>query len=199
MDHHLYCLDAESGELIWEQSVGAAMAAPPILEDGVLYVGAFDGKVHALKADTGERIEGFNFQAENWIWSEVLLVDGELYVTALDGKLYGLDPSNGAVLAPYPYDSGEASGAKDVIRAAPVQAGDSIVVATESGQVVLVRDAIAKWTPWSSGTPPSQGSIYTTPVVQEGTVYVVLMNGQVWTVDAETGQGRMLFSPPASQ
>jgi outer membrane protein assembly factor BamB len=79
MDHHLYSLDAESGDLIWKQKLGGAMAAPPrlgdgfTLEDGILYIGAFDGRVHAVKADTGEIVEGFEFLAENWIWSLPLM------------------------------------------------------------------------------------------------------------------------------
>jgi len=199
MDHHLYCLDAASGQVLWDHEVGGAMAAQPILEDGILYVGAFDGKMYALNADTGEPVEGFEFKAGNWIWSEALMADGKLYVTALDGKLYALEPSSGAVISPYPYNSASGNG-KEVIRAAPVQAGDAIVVATESGRVIAVRDAAQKWGPWSSGTAAPQGSIYTTPIVEGDTIYVVLMNGQVWTLNAETGQeAKLLFSPPASK
>jgi len=49
MGHYLYCLDAESGQVLWEREIGAAMAKSPTLEDGILYVGAFDGKVHAIE------------------------------------------------------------------------------------------------------------------------------------------------------
>lgn len=196
MDHHLYCLDAESGQVIWDQKLGGAMAASPILEDGILYVGAFDGKLYAVRADTGEPVEGFEFKAGNWIWSEALMAGGQLYVTALDGNLYALDPSSGAVISPYPYNSGSLSGGSDMIRAAPVEAGASIVVATESGRVAVVREATTKWS-WPGGVP--QAKIYTTPVVSEAKIYVVLMDGQVQTLDAETGAVGWLFSPPTSQ
>jgi outer membrane protein assembly factor BamB len=188
MDHHLYSLDAESGEMIWKQKLGGAMAAPPrladglTLEDGILYVGAFDGKIHAVKADTGEPFEGFDFQAENWIWSQPLVVDGELFVTALDGRLYALDPSTGAVVSPYPYNSTEIDNKKDVIRADPVQAGEFIIVATGSGRVIAVRSETAqRGCYWPSGTP--QGPIHTTPVVSENSIYVILDTGQVHALD----------------
>lgn len=183
MDHRLYCLDAGTGELIWEQNVGAAMAAPPILEDGILYVGAFDGKEHAFRADTGERIEGFSFEAQNWIWSEALMVADQLFVTSLDGKLYALEPASGNVLAPYPYDSSEIDGKKEVIRAAPVQAGESIIVGTESGRVIAVRDA-QRGCYWPTGLPES--AVLTTPVVWGDKLYVILMNGQIHTLDINT-------------
>lgn len=200
MDQHLYALDAESGELIWAENVGAAMAAPPILEDGTLYVGAYDANVHAFKADTGERIEGFSFEAGNWIWSRPLMVADELFVTSLDGRLYALDPSTGDVIAPYPYNSGEIDSTDDVIRAAPVQAGEFIIIGTESGRVVAVRDA-QRGCVWPTGLP--QAGVLTDPVVYNDKLYVILMNGEVYsldvdTLDAGTCGGRLFWAPPQS-
>jgi len=198
MDHHLYCLDAETGEEIWKTEVGGALAKQPLLVDGILYVGAFDGKVHAIKADSGELVEGFDFSAKNWVWSTPLMVDGRLFVTALDGFLYALEPATGNVLAPYPYNSGEIDDGKDVIRANPVEAGGFIIIGTEKGRVIAVREA-QRGCSWPSGTPES--AVYTTPVVSGDKVYVIQMNGQVHTLDVtalETGvcAGDLLFAPP---
>ncbi|MBN1661228.1 MAG: PQQ-binding-like beta-propeller repeat protein [Anaerolineae bacterium] len=186
MDHNLYALDATTGAEIWSMDVGAAMAASPTPaeQEGVLYVGAFDGRVHALQVDSGELLSSFDFRAENWIWSEPLLADDVLYVTALDGRLYALDRTTGAVVPPYPYDTGEISDVADALRASPADAGDAIVVATESGRVVAVSNGQRLWT-WPSGLPESP--IYTTPVVIGERVYVVLMNGQVQALNVETG------------
>ena len=199
MDHVLYCLDAETGEEIWKTEVGGAMAAQPLLEDGILYVGAFDGKLYAIEADSGELVEGFNFQAENWIWSTPLMMGDQLFVTALDGYLYALDPATGDVLAPYPYNSGEIDGGRDVIRANPVQVGDSIVIATEKGRVIAVEGA-QQTCSWPSGVP--QSAVYTTPVVSGDKVYILQMNGQVHALDATAlGTGvcsaNLLYAPPA--
>lgn len=196
-DHYLYCLDAETGEQVWKYEIGAAMAAQPTLMDGVIYVGAYDGKVHAVWADSGEPVEGFDFEgAENWIWSEVAVVDDRLYVTSLDGKLYALDPSSGAIIPPYPYNSEEVAGENPVLRASPVQAGGFIIVAAESGQVIAVQDAVSQWD-WPGGTPLA--GVLTTPVFSDGTVYVVLMNGQVQALDAETGVPGWTFTPPEEE
>ncbi len=196
MDHSLYCLEAATGQVVWEFKANGSFAAQPILADGILYIGAFDGRLYAIHADSGQAVEGFAFQADNWIWSEALLADGRLYVTALDGRLYALDPATGAVLPPYPYDSKEATGQRDLLRAAPVQAGDRILVVTRSGRVIAVQDGVGQvW--WPSGLP--QAEILTTPVVAAGRVYLALMNGQVQTFDAETGVPGWFFSPPAGK
>jgi outer membrane protein assembly factor BamB len=195
MDHYLYCLDAETGQILWKHEVGGAMAAQPTFEDGTLYVGSYDGKVYAIDANSGQRVEGFDFQAGNWIWSTPLLVDGQLYVTSLDGQLYALDPANGDSLPSYPYDSGEIDGTQDLLQSSPVQAGSYIVVASESGRVIAVQEARRQWY-WPSGMP--QAAIYTTPVVVGDTVYVVLVNGQVQALDAQTGVAGWTFTPPES-
>ena len=196
MDHSLYCLEAATGQKVWEFKAQGSLAAQPILADGILYVGAFDGRLYAIHADSGQAVEGFDFKAGNWIWSEALLADGRLYVTSLDGRLYALDPTSGEVLPPYPYDSQEASGQRDLLRAAPVQAGDRIIVATRSGRVIAVTDGMGQ-TWWPSGIP--QAEILTTPVVSGNRLYIVLMNGQVQTLNAENGVQEWLFSPPASR
>jgi eukaryotic-like serine/threonine-protein kinase len=198
MDHHLYSLDAESGQEVWSVELGGAVAASPVMDEasGILYVGAFDGHVYAIRADSGDLVEGFDFQAGNWVWSEGLLADGRLYVTSLDGKLYALDPATGQDVPPYPFDSGTLQGGSDVIRAAPVQAADNIVIATQSGRVAALQNAQVLWD-WPSGVP--EDSIYTTPVVVDGTIYVVLNNGQVVTLNAEDGVQGWTFSPPAAE
>jgi len=196
MDHHVYALEAETGEVIWKTDVGGAMAAKPTLdaETGILYVGAFDGQVHALRADTGELVDGFDFQAENWIWSEVLLADDRLYTTSLDGRLYALDPQTGAVLPPYPFAAGAASGDETAIRSAPVQAGQNVVFGTEAGWVLAVRDGVQQWA-WTTDSELPKSPIYTTPVVNEGRVYVVLMSGRVQALDAGNGAPVWSFLP----
>jgi outer membrane protein assembly factor BamB len=188
MDHNLYCLDAETGELLWTFEAGGALAVQPTLEDGILYFGAFDGRVYAIQADSGEPVEGFDFQAGNWIWSEVAVADDQLYVTSLDGKLYALDPSSGVVMPSYPYDAGSP------LRAAPVPAGEAVLIASEVGEVTAVRGATAQvlWK-WSS-----EVSILTTPVVWQDMVYVVMTSGQMQTLDAGSGVQGWTFASPAS-
>jgi outer membrane protein assembly factor BamB len=198
MDHRLYCLDAETGQLIWDFEAGGALAVQPALDAvrGTLYVGSFDGHLYAVQAESGQAVAGFDFKAENWIWSEVLLGDEQLFATALDGKLYALDPVTGAVLSPYPYDSSEVAGQPDRIRAAPARAGDRVLVATELGRLIAVENAQRLWH-WPSGAPET--SLLTTPVASGDRVFIVSTDGQVQTLDTESGTQLWSFVPPQPQ
>jgi outer membrane protein assembly factor BamB len=200
MDHYVYTFDAETGEVLWTSEVGGAMAAPPTLveKDGILYVGSFDGQLYALDAASGELLEGFGFQASNWIWSQVLALGEQIFVTSLDGNLYALDPANGAVIWSYCGTvKGDNGLCEDtVLRASPIEAGGSIVIASEEGEVTAVLDSVRQWN-WPSGTPVA--GILTTPVASQEMVYVILMDGQVQALQAESGAQAWTFVPPESE
>lgn len=197
MDHHLYCLDAQTGQEVWSFKAGGALAAQPSPNDGTLYLGAFDGRVYAVEAGSGQQVTGFDFQAENWIWSEVLVAEDRLYVSSLDGKVYALDAATGQALPGYPYSTE----ATDYVRGAPVQIGELVVVATANGRVVALNGQSGQpvGSPWIS---PTQGlSILTTPVIWGEQVYVILSNGQVQAFQVLNGllAPAWSFSPPVSQ
>ncbi len=56
---------------LWTAALGAPTRATPVVADGVVYVGASDGRVHALRAADG---------AEVWTWSGPHPVDGTAVV-----------------------------------------------------------------------------------------------------------------------
>ncbi len=183
MDHYLYCLDATTGQEVWNFKADGALAARPSPNDGTLYQGAFDGRVYAVEAGSGQQVSGFDFKAQNWIWSEVLVAGERLYVSSLDGKLYALDAATGQVLPGYPYSTE----VTDYVRAAPAQIGDLVVIATANGRVMAVNGQSGQvvGSPWTSGTLGV--SILTTPVVSGERVYVILSNGQVQAFEVLKG------------
>jgi eukaryotic-like serine/threonine-protein kinase len=194
LDHHLYCLDAQTGQALWDYEAGGAMATQPTLDPStnILYIGDMVGKVNAVRADSGQPVEGFGFLAKNWIWSEILLSGDRLYVTSLDGNLYALDPKTGAILPPYPFDGG------DVLRAAPVQSGDNILVASKEGRITSLdgKTGVQSWQ-WPSGLPTAQ--ILTTPVVADGTLYALQTTGQLFALEAATGVQSWSFTATQGQ
>ncbi len=52
----IYALDAESGEILWQQRVGAPMRAAPTVSGGRIFVTTLDNRTFALATDNGRRL-----------------------------------------------------------------------------------------------------------------------------------------------
>ena len=83
------------GEQLWQARVtDAAIAGTPALRYGVLYVGSYDKKLHAVDARSGERLWS-SAAADNWFWTEPL-VDGDTVLAGnLDGTVIAVDRRTG--------------------------------------------------------------------------------------------------------
>ena len=115
--HQLYCLDADTGETLWQYDFEARIDSPPTIYQGIVLSGCRDGSVHALRASDGtqawrfraapdERLICCRGQLESaWPVPGSLLILNDT-VTFAAGKssyvdggiyLYGLDPHTGAI------------------------------------------------------------------------------------------------------
>ena len=75
----------------WEEGpFGAAdiITTPPVLADGVLFVGSQDGMVHAIDAESGVVLWEFN--VESAVRGELVVVPGAVIVTTADGELIAI-------------------------------------------------------------------------------------------------------------
>jgi outer membrane protein assembly factor BamB len=46
----VYCLGAETGNVIWEYRTAGPVSSSPTVVDGVVYIGSTDRRVYALRA-----------------------------------------------------------------------------------------------------------------------------------------------------
>ncbi len=114
-----YSIDGATGEETWSSadSLGT-VAASPVLADGQVAVGGFDGYLRAFDATTGHA--SWTFGALDHLYaSPALLSDGTIVQAGADGTLYALDPADGSVRWAYdtlaPLRSSPAVGADDVV------------------------------------------------------------------------------------
>ncbi|MCF7837363.1 MAG: DUF1016 N-terminal domain-containing protein [Candidatus Marinimicrobia bacterium] len=83
----------EQPVLRWQFNTQARVLASPVIHDGVVYVAASDGNVHALRLADGEPL--WTFAAQAGIEAAPLLADGVLYVGDSDGNLHALEAATG--------------------------------------------------------------------------------------------------------
>ena len=56
VDHHVYCLDAASGEIVWTMATGAPVRVAPTVWNNMVYVGSDDGFAYCVGARDGRLI-----------------------------------------------------------------------------------------------------------------------------------------------
>jgi outer membrane protein assembly factor BamB len=101
----LVALDLDSGRLLWEASVTTPsgrselermvdLDTDPVIYDGVIYVGTFQGEVAAVGEETGAVL----WRKELSTYAGLTVDWRRLYVTDADDQVWGIDPRNAAAL-----------------------------------------------------------------------------------------------------
>ena len=92
--------------LLWTYTTGGpVLQSPPIVANGVVYIGSNDGNVYALKASTGTLLWSFPTGEVMAVSPALAVSNGEVYVGSNSGggpsPFYALQASTGAVLWSY--------------------------------------------------------------------------------------------------
>jgi outer membrane protein assembly factor BamB len=198
LDHHVYALEIDSGEVVWTKELPGAMAGCPVLsEDGkTLYVGNFDYHLYALRAANGEEL--WSIAGENWVWGTPVLADDKLFFADLDGYLYAVDSETGEILWQ--------EKVADAIRGGPVfdpERGYLYVAGREESNpggvgtrgVVLALETESLKKVWEQ---PTAEAVYTSPAFSGDMLLVTPAQGTVLlqVYGAETGVLQWEYVPP---
>jgi hypothetical protein len=89
-DGKIYCLNATTGEFIWNYTTGNWVRSSPAVADGKVYVGSRDNKFYCLDAATGALI--WSYITSNDVYSSPAVADGVVYVASTDHKVYAFSP-----------------------------------------------------------------------------------------------------------
>lgn len=185
LDHKLYCINPQTGLIIWEKELDNGMIGAPAIVDGALYIGTLSGNLYSINAASG---------ASNWvktlegnIWgtpgfNEDTLYIGTVFGTA--GKFYALEAQTGAVKW---FRDEEGS-----IVAGPLVTTDQVIYVTEKGRVQsLDKSGAPKWQ-----DNFDKNKIYTTPLLVQDTIVVAPMGSQFLMVAYDlNGAKKWTFTP----
>ncbi len=127
LDHHLYALDRETGNIRWKVDLGGGIASTPLLANDRLYVGSFNKGFFEVSLD-GVILS--SYETQNWVWGTPAIDEtGIVYLADLSGYVHALDTEAG--LAP----RWSQQIAERGIRAGPLVVQDRVVVASRDGKV----------------------------------------------------------------
>lgn len=177
MDQYLYALDLDTLALQWRVNVNGAVAATPLLHEGIMYVPTInremimvDVSLESAKPplDQSDRIVR-RFATEGWVWATPVLRDKVLYFGDLKGYVYALDAETLTQL--WRANDPERPGG---IRGKVAVVGDKVIAASESKYVRAYStfDGLAQWT----SSPAADERILGDVVAIGGDVIVTTMS-----------------------
>ena len=160
----LYALNADNGAIAWRFDTELPLGQSPTVEQGVVYVGGYDRKIHALDASTGRHLWSFD-GAHAGFSTNPLVVDGKVIAGSRDGSMYAIGahrtPNQGRLLWSFktggPIDLSAAYSNGVVYFAS----GDNYAYALNANNGALV---------WKSARLPGDGYHSYWPVIYQGKV-----------------------------
>jgi outer membrane protein assembly factor BamB len=139
-DGHTYALDSQSGEIRWTAPAEPASAiwGAPVYVDGVVYFADLDGNVFAVDGESGAEL--WSVSGAGYVVARPVAVDGMILIASAgdpsappserSGELIALDAESGSEMWRRATDQ--------PLFSTPVIAGDTIVVAQQDAQALLV-------------------------------------------------------------
>jgi outer membrane protein assembly factor BamB len=175
----VYCLDAETGAILWNYTVGAGnsqtdLVSSPTVADGRVFIGGY-----CFDANTGELLWQYPNDTR-WGWNSApAVVDGRVYVGADDGNVTCLDAITGDVIWSYTTDG--------PVWSSPAVVDGKVFVGTEGNATAYCLDAATGNEIWKI-TLAENVSIWSSAAVAYGNVYVGTENdGKLYCLDENTG------------
>ena len=169
-------MDAETGRQKWRYK-GQPFESSPLLHDGVLYVGSWDGNVHAIRAKTGKRV--WTHQTGNRVNTSAAYSKGRIFIANMDGTLLALNAKTGRRVW-------SASEATEFFYAAPAVAYGRVFIGSTDGTMYAYGARTGKLL-WAR---PLGTYVYASAAIYDKKVYTGTYDGKFYALDAATGDVR---------
>jgi outer membrane protein assembly factor BamB len=194
VDGTVAAYDAASGKRLWEVETDERFSGGPGIGDGTLVVASLDGTVIAYNPDNGN--ERWRATVSSEVISRPAVGRGVAVVRVNDGRAFAFSITDGS--RRWVYDRGLPS---LTLRgnAAPVLAGDNVILGYDSGIVVALK-LLDGAQVWEQTVAQGEGrneldrmvDIDGEIIVSGSEVYVASFNGQILALDL--GSGRPLWN-----
>ncbi len=170
-DAHVYALDAATGRKKWAYPTSKSWVnGTPAVRDGMVYVGTSDSsRFMALDAKTG-RLR-WDFDAKSYVFSSAALAGGLAYVGSHNGRLYAIDARTGALAWEFQTEASKQN------RMNVLNPDGRLNAAAFAPLFNDFQDMYLDFYRFTT-----VGAIMSSPVVDEGVVYVGSTDGKLYAI-----------------
>jgi outer membrane protein assembly factor BamB len=179
-DGEVVALNANNGKLLWRYHEGPDESSP-LVANGVVYVGNWNGVELALDAKTGKR--RWSFQTGGKIKGSAAIDGTDIVVGSYDGHVYALNALTGK-------ESWRASaqprlaGSLGTFYSTPAVAYGRVYIGNTDSKIYAYGAATGDLL-WSHSTG---GYVYSSPAVSDERVYAGSYDGSFYALSAATGE-----------
>lgn len=170
-DGELFALNAYTGDLIWNRTLGYLSTSSPAVVDGVVYVSVWEGTNYALNASNGEVIWSNN---RRYSGSSPAVVDNVFYISE-SGNVTAMNATNGEYI--WRYYIGTNGGNTPIV-------ADGSVFISDSGYVFAINASTGELR-WSRTFRIS--NTYNSPAYANGVLYFVCSDELSYALNATDG------------
>ncbi|WP_158595884.1 outer membrane protein assembly factor BamB family protein [Oleomonas cavernae] len=178
----IFALRVENGRVVWSDTLTRGGSTTPIdalndirgqvvIDRGAVFAASHSGRIVGIELRTGSRLWDRSIGSTQTPWA-----GGDyIYVLADDNELLCLTRNEGRVrwVTPLPRFQDEDTSSDNITWSGPVLAGDRLLLASNTG----IMTAVSPYTGEVLGSIELPGKTVITPVVANGTVYVLTSNG----------------------
>ena len=177
LNSQFYCLDSETGEILWQTLIGDTYRSSPAVFEDMVYVGTETNKLYCLNRQNGEVL--WNFTTGDAIRSSPAIAEGKVYFGSRDDNVYSLNVYTGQEIWRYTTNGDVDSSPAIYDNRVYVGGGNRLYcLNAENGNYLG-----SNWIGYLG---------YSSPAIAYGNVYVASYRtsgfGRVYCFNAETGQ-----------
>ena len=181
----VFCLDRDSGALLWSTEPGGTISAPIAVGSSVIYIAthklATDGNEAGASLLAVDQTTGLTVWVKDYpreFTSPITVSENRIYAGSADGAFYGLDATNGSVI--WKVET------QDVVRGQALVTPEAVAFGSDDGalRVVGPRDGKLIWKVQTGGRVAGE------PASDERTYFFGSGDGYVYAVDRTTGKLR---------
>jgi len=157
---------------LWLFEVEEGIEGGAAIVDGVVYVGALDGKLYAVKLADGKQL--WSYEASDEIRASVSVHDGVVYVGDAAGLFHAVDAKSGKAKWSFKSDS-------EIVSSANFYKDWLLFGSNDQFLYALKTDGSLAW------KIETDGYVYATPAIVDGKAYSAGCDGFIREIDIATG------------